>query len=246
MTHRLRNIVIAVVLAAFAALLTMMYVTSYQERVENSAENVPVLVATDDIPAGTSGSAAASRVEQRMVAQKNVAPGAISDKQQLKDFVVSEPVYEGEQVTRQRFSSSTEIGIRSDLTGNMRAVAVPGDSHQLLAGTLRAGDRVDIVASMKIHPDKDIHATRIVLRDIQVLRSASTAEGSRLDNPVNNRLSVVLAVSDTQVQKLFHVLKHGDWTLQLRPVVDAVDSPESVETVASIMRDGLRRGAGGN
>jgi hypothetical protein len=35
-------------------------------------------------------------------------------------------------------------------------------------------------------------------------------------------------------------MKHGDWTLQLRPVVDAVDSPETIETAVSLMRDGLR------
>ena len=43
MTYRLRNIVIAVVLAAFAALLTMMYVTSYEKRVQNGEEDVAVL-----------------------------------------------------------------------------------------------------------------------------------------------------------------------------------------------------------
>ena len=246
MTYRLRNIVIAVVLAGFAALLTMMYVTSYQKRVQSGEEDVPVLVATKDIPAGTSGSDAAVRVERRMVAQRNVAPGAVSDKKQLEQFVVSEPIYVGEQVTRQRFSSSTEIGVRSELKGNMRAVALPGDAHQLLAGTLRSGDHVDFVVSIKVHPDKDIHATRIALRDVLVLKAATTAEGSKLDNPTGGRLAVLLAVSDTQVQKLFHVMKHGDWTLQLRPVVDAVDSPESIETAGSLMRDGLRRGLGGN
>ncbi len=247
MTYRLRNIVIAVVLAAFAALLTMMYVTSYEKRVQNGEEDVSVLVATSDIPAGTSGAAAVARVEARMVAQRNVAPGAVSDKTQLEEFVVSQPIYAGEQVSRQRFSSSSEIGVRSSLTGNMRAVAVAGDGTQLLADTLRNGDRVDLVASLKISDDKESSATRVVLRDIEVLKSAASTGAKRLDNAAGqNQLSVLLAVSDTQVQKLFHVTRHGVWTLQLRPVVDAVDSPESLETNSTILRDGLRRGQGGN
>jgi pilus assembly protein CpaB len=248
MTYRLRNIVIAVVLAAFAALLTMMYVTSYEKRVQNGEEDVPVLVAKSDIPAGTSGAAAVARVEQRMVAQRNVAPGAVSEKSQLEEFVVSSTIYAGEQVSRQRFSSSTEIGIRSSLTGNMRAVAVAGDAVQLLAGTLKAGDRVDLVSSLKTNADNDVWATRIVLRDIEVLKpSTSTSGGKQLDNATGRgQLSVLLAVSDTQVQKLFHVQRHGEWTLQLRPVVDAVDSPESMETNLTILRDGLRGGQGGN
>jgi Flp pilus assembly protein CpaB len=244
MTYRLRNIVIAVVLAVVAALLTMMYVTNYQRSVDNDVADVPVLVATDDIPAGTSGAQAAQRVEEHMVEQQNVAPGAVSDPELLKTLVVSQAIYGGEQVTRQRFSSATEIGVRSQLEGNMRAVAVNGDPYQLLAGTLRSGDHIDVVASLKIDPDKDVHATRIVLRDLQVLKpAASPGAESRLQGGAGGEnFSVLLAVSDTQVQKLFHVMKHGDWTLQLRPVVDAVDSPETLETVASLMRDGLRRG----
>jgi Flp pilus assembly protein CpaB len=247
MTYRLRNIVIAVVLAAFAALLTMMYVTSYEKRVQNGEKDVPVLVATSDIPAGTSGAAAVARVEERMVAQRNVAPGAVSDKSQLEEFVVSQPIYAGEQVSRQRFSSSTEIGVRSSLTGNMRAVALAGDGVQLLAGTLKAGDRVDLVSSLKVSADEDVWATRIVLRDIEVLRPAGSSGQKRLDNAASRgQMSVLLAVTDTQVQKLFHVHRHGEWTLQLRPVVDAVDSPESLETTPTILRDGLRGGQGGN
>jgi Flp pilus assembly protein CpaB len=247
MTYRLRNIVIAVVLAAFAALLTMMYVTSYEKRVQKGEEDVSVLVATSDIQAGTSGSAAAARVEERMVAQRNVAPGAVSDKAQLEEFIVSEPIYAGEQVSRQRFSSSTEIGVRASLTGNMRAVALSGEGTQLLFGTLKAGDRVDLVASLKASADKDVWATRVVLRDIEVLKPAGSTGAKQLDNAARRgQLSVLLVVSDTQVQKLFHVQQHGEWTLQLRPVVDAVDSPESLETTPTILRDGLRGGQGGN
>jgi Flp pilus assembly protein CpaB len=188
-----------------------------------------------------------ARVETRMVAQRNIAPGAVSEKSQLSEFVVSQPIYAGEQVSRQRFSSSSEIGVRSSLTGNMRAVALAGDGVQLLADTLRAGDRVDLVGSLKISEDKDISATRIVLRDLEVLKPAGSTGNKRLDSAAGrNQLSVLLAVSDTQVQKLFHVQRHGEWTLQLRPVVDAVDSPESMETNLTILRDGLRGGQGGN
>lgn len=247
MTYRLRNIVIAVVLAAFAALLTMLYVTSYEKRVQSGEEDVPVLVATSDIPAGTSGGSAMARVEERMVAQRNVAPGAVSDKAQLEELVVSESIYAGEQISRQRFSNSTEIGVRSSLTGNMRAFALPGDAVQLMSGTLKAGDRVDVVASLKLDAEDDVWATRIVLRDLEVLKPALASGNKRLDNAAGrNQLFVLLAVSDTQVQKLLHVQHHGEWALQLRPVVDGVDSPESLETTPTILRDGLRGGQGGN
>jgi hypothetical protein len=52
-------------------------------------------------------------------------------------------------------------------------------------------------------------------------------------------MSVILALTDAQAQKLFWVAKNGEWTLQLRPPGDAADSPGSVETARSLATDGL-------
>jgi hypothetical protein len=46
-------------------------------------------------------------------------------------------------------------------------------------------------------------------------------------------------VTDAQAQKLFHVVTHGDWALQLRPVTDSADSRSTVDGSASVM--GLAR-----
>src|SRR5207244_1646710 len=57
MTYRVRNIVIAVVLAALAALMTSYYVTNYKRHVQQGEKPVQVYVASQDIPAGTPGTA---------------------------------------------------------------------------------------------------------------------------------------------------------------------------------------------
>jgi hypothetical protein len=56
---------------------------------------------------------------------------------------------------------------------------------------------------------------------------------------VNGSSPVLLAVTDTQVQKLFYVVKNDDWTLELRPIIKVSDSPETVETQNTIVNDGL-------
>jgi Flp pilus assembly protein CpaB len=85
----------------------------------------------------------------------------------------------------------------------------------------------------------DLVATRVVLRDLEVLKApeAPGAE-SKLNGPGGGS-TLLLRVTDSQAQKLFFVMKNGDWTLQLRPIVDAADSPESAETVGSVLGDGL-------
>ncbi len=243
MTYRLRNILVAVALALVAALLTSFYVTNYQRDVRANETNVTVFVAAQDIPAGTTGADAVRKglLDKTELVRRSVVPGAISDPAQIDGLVATQQILAGEQVSTRRFATQAERGIRAQLKGTMRAFQTPGDQHQLLAGTLKAGDRVDVVASIKVDPDKDIYATRIVLRDIEVLKpAASVGSGDVQLASTTTNLSVLLAVTDTQVQKLFHVLKHGDWSLELRPPVKANDSPESVAYAGSILTDGLR------
>jgi Flp pilus assembly protein CpaB len=238
MTYRIRNIGIAVALALVALLLTTFYVSNYKRNVQHGEADVKVWVAARDIPAGTTGAAAVKKhlLQQQDVARRTVVPGAIADPAQIGDLVSNQTVYAGEQVTLRRFGSLGEQGLRGQLTGTMRAVQVPGDANQLLAGTLEDGDHVDVVANIDAPGGK---AVRIVLRDIAVLRaSGSQASGERA---ANVDTSVLLAVRDTHVQRLFFVLKNADWSLELRPPRNAADSREVVETVDSVMNAGLRR-----
>ena len=121
----------------------------------------------------------------------------------------------------------------------MRAVQVPGDEHQLLAGTVREGDHVDVVASWKFPETGQEHFSRVVLRDLLVLEGADTSEAStKVANP-SSSLAVVLRVTDAQAQKLVFIEKNGDWTLELRPPKDATDSPEGFESAQTLLTDGL-------
>ncbi len=238
MTYRIRNILIAVGLALVAMMLTLFYVTNYKRSVQKGASSVQVYVAAKDLAAGTTGAdlvkAKAFRVET--VQRNDVVPGAISSPDQVSNLVLTAPMYAGEQVTLRRFSDVAAQGIRSQLKGTMRAVQVSGDPYQLLTGTLEAGDHVDLVANLHLPGgDSTAAADRIVLRDLTVL---SIPEQSSKLSSSQNQQSVILAVSDTQVQRLFFVLHNGDWTLELRPVIDAADSHERIDTLTTVLREG--------
>jgi Flp pilus assembly protein CpaB len=245
MTYRLRNIGIAIALAIVAALLTTFYVTNYKRTVQQGEEKVPVFVATADIPLGTQGSEVAHRNMLRVehVPRRSVVPGAISQPGQIDKLVAVEPIYAGEQVSTRRFRTAEEQGIRAQLKGNLRAFQLAGNDHQLLNGTLQDGDRVDVVASVQLSGRLQSEATRVVLRDLLVLQAPETTRiGSKIGSDPNQPFSAMLAVTDAQAQKLFYVTENGKWTLELRPVSDAADSPESVDTAATVLGDGLRGG----
>jgi Flp pilus assembly protein CpaB len=238
MTYRIRNVAVAIGLALVAMLLTLFYVINYRRSVQHGQATVQVYVAARNIPAGTVGTdiAHGNALKVTSIPRRNVVPGAISDPNQVSSLVLTQPVYAGEQVTLRRFSDVKTQGIVGDLKGTMRAVQIPGDANQLLSGTLRAGDHVDLVANLHLDAGSDAHAVRIVLRDLTVLQTSAGSSGA----PGGQSPSVIVAVTDTQVQRLFYVMKNADWTLELRPVVDAADSPERVDTVGSILKQGVR------
>jgi Flp pilus assembly protein CpaB len=241
MTYRIRNILIAVGLALVAMMLTLFYVTNYKRSVQHSTTGVSVYVAARDLTAGTSGADIVKQHDLRAetIQQRDVVPGAISSPGQVSGLVLSAPVYAGEQVTLRRFSDVAAQGIRGQLKGTLRAVQVAGDANQLLAGTLAAGDHVDLVANLRLDTNSTAAATRIVLRNLTVLSAPSDPSLGKVSSG-SGGVSAILAVTDTQVQRLFFVLKNADWTLELRPVVGAVDSSERVDTLGSVLQAGAR------
>ncbi len=246
MTYRIRNITIAIALALVAAGLTMFYVTNYQRNVRKDETNVQVFVAKVDIPAGLSGADVASRrmMSKSDVVRRAVVPGAISNPAQLATLVTTEPIYAGEQVSTRRFSSPAQRGILAQLTGVQRAIAIPGNKNQLLAGTLKNGDKIDLVATFEVPEGSSSHVTRIVLRNIEVLRAPSGTEGEAASKISSDTagFAVMLKVTDTQVQKLHWVFTAATaWHLELRPGTEAADSPENVESWYSVLREGVRQ-----
>jgi pilus assembly protein CpaB len=233
------NVAIAAGLAVVAAVLTMIYVAhggaNGTAKAAAPAAGASVFVAARDIPVGTAASRLVSGgyVVRKRMATSDVAPGAITDRRQLAGLVAVQPVYAGEQLTERRFGQSGATGMLSDLEGATRVMQLSGDARQLLAGILKPGDHVDVLASVKRNNGTDAFG-RIALRNLLVVdtqSSKSTAPGT----PTN---WVTLQLSDRQARTLFFIAKNGDWSLVLRPFVRPVDGPDSVVTPDSLYAGG--------
>jgi Flp pilus assembly protein CpaB len=225
-------------------MLMTLYHTNYKRSVERSQSNVGVYVAAHDIPAGTSADDIISKgwIKPAQVQQKNVVPGSISDTKQIAGLVTSQEIFTKEQVSVNSFSNVAEHGLRGFLRGNVRAVQIVGTPSQVLSGTLQTGDHVDLVANIKVDPEKDVFIDRVVLRNLRVLHAPTASDlaaASKLSSPDGQNVPVMLAVTDTQVQKLLYTTSNEGWTLALRPVVKATDSQEIVETLRTLVSDGL-------
>jgi Flp pilus assembly protein CpaB len=231
MTYRVKNIGIAVVLAAFAGLLTIFYVANYKRHVQNGEGKVSVLVAARDIPAGTTGAEVVGQhyLKTVSVPRRTVVPGAISNSSQLNNEVVTDQIYRGEQITALRFGTSQELGIRAQLRGNERAMQLSGDQNELLVGTLKDGDHVDVLATWQ-HPECSScpHVSKVIVRNLLVLKAADPTADTKL-GAQQDAFSVQLRATDAQWQKVYWARSWFKMSLILRPPSRATNSPRSVD-----------------
>ena len=251
MNYRVKNIGIAIGLAALAAILTSVYVVNYKRHVQRGEDKVTVLVAARDIPAGTSG---ADVIDQKMlkeqtVPRKAIVAGAISTPDQLSQYVATQDVYEGEQVSTRRFAPPSEQGIRAQIKGTQRAYQLTGTADQLLAGTIQNGDHVDVVGTWGVSQGtggNDTLVSRVVIRDVLVLRAPEGAASTKVTAPGQSGVSVQLRVTDAQSQKLLWIQRNGigqgeGYYLTLRPPNNSLDSSNTVQDSHTMEFDGPGR-----
>jgi Flp pilus assembly protein CpaB len=235
-THRRRTNAIAVLLAVIAAVFAAAYARSGSSKAAVPSSR-HVLVATRDIPAGTPGSLLLSQhlVSTRAVASGSVVADAIGDKGQLGGVIATQQIRAGQQLNLQQFAAgSGDESPAAALRGNERVITVAGAPDQLLAGIVQAGDHVDVVASIAYPQGSSSHYSRIVLRNLLVLRAPGKTGSAGMAGPAHD-VTATLALDDSQAQALFYVLKNADWSLLLRPVTLAGNGETKNFTAANLL-----------
>jgi len=242
MTYRLRNLLIALGLAAVAAVLVSVYVTQYKHHVENGQSGVVVYVAARDIAAGTPGNEVidGKYLRKATVERLNVVAGAISAPSEIARSYVTEPIYKDEQLSLRRFGQPGAEGMRGLMTGSQRAMELDAKPSQVLSGTLKTGDKVDVVATWSNPEGSSHHVGKVALRDLLVLNAPETgALRTGIASSGNTSVTVTLRVTDTQANKLFFLVKNGEWSLALRPPTRAGDSAETIKDGATIASESV-------
>lgn len=248
-SYRLRNGLLAGGLAVVGALLVFVYLSSYRKNVQSGAGLVKTMVASRDIPVGTTGSSVGGYLKTESVLRRNVVAGAITSAKQLSGLVASQTIFSGEQITVKQFKPLAQQGTLGQISGTMRAMEIPGAGNQLLTGVVQDGDHVDVLANIHYTVRTPIGggqtiglvASRVVLRNLLVLQApnGSGNGGGTVGGVGSNGTSITLAVTDTDAQKLLFTMRNADWWLALRPVANPLDSPDSVESLQSLLGDGL-------
>jgi len=235
MSYRTRNIAMASGLALLAVVFMIVYVS--KARHSSSAADVgkgvvSVLFAAQDITAGTPGSDLQSGAfVTRQVPLSAAVPQAVSSPNALRGEVATQDILKGEPVSAQKFGPMAAAGVRSRIAGLERVVQLAGDKNQILDGTLKPGDRVDVLGSWNA-PEKcgTCHVSRVVVPNVLVVAtSTDLGAGDQGLVPIQLRLNA------SEAARVFWLTKNGDWWLVLRPVVKPISGGSGAESSRTLL-----------
>jgi Flp pilus assembly protein CpaB len=266
-TYNVRNIAIAVVMAIAAAAVVLIYTTSYRQSVTKGQKRVDVMVASRDIVAGTPAEEAAGAMTLTSVLSDDKAPGALSTSAGLDGKVAAQTIYAGQQVVAAAFGTSTTQAASLQITKDERAVRVTVQQASGMIGDVKAGDYVDVFATIFTNGNDDnkngashappdpnrLHAetgsarvfTRRLLTKVRVLEvpeDQSKVKGGLAKGGKSEDLIVTLAVSQSDAAKIAFTQAAPDtaklWFVVRPPEAVAQDQPLTIETIESMIADG--------
>jgi Flp pilus assembly protein CpaB len=229
---------VAAVSATLGGLVLMVFLNQYRSSVNDGLDSQPVLTADRLIPEGTSGNVVVSDklFKPTAVPAKDAKLGSVADAQALVGKVATRDILPGQQIAAADFSATGD-GIRSRLVKDGRAIQVPLDGSHGLLGTIRRGDRVDVLVSF--NGSKTMSAAdavggtgqasvRYLMRDIRV--SSAPPQGA-----VTGSGAVILQVNDKQAVQLAYAADNAKLWFVLRPPVGATESKAPTVSAASIV-----------
>lgn len=156
MSRRIIGLVLALVLAGVATFFLISWVQSARQEVVEDTVFVEVFTAAGTIEAGTPSDVAINRglITRSSIPQESVPAGAVGELEQISGQLAVSTIFEGEVIIVSRFGdvAQTETGLQ-EIPEDRQAVTVEAGVVPGLAGFVRPGDRLSVVASLTVQDD---------------------------------------------------------------------------------------------
>ncbi|MBP2656870.1 MAG: Flp pilus assembly protein CpaB [Firmicutes bacterium] len=214
--------IIAVILSLVSA--TLVYNYLQKASVKAPKPGLPVVVAKVDILPKTK--ITADMIQEVNVPEEYIQPGAVQGIDNAVGVLVREPIVAGEQITAQRLVVAGKAGgFSGSIPRNMRAVTVSVTEVTGVAGFVKPGDNVDLIATFDQSAVGE-DASRIILQNVEVLAVDREPQSGVVVNPnaeankgkqdVIRVSTVTLAVTPEEATRLTVAEEKGKIRLALR------------------------------
>jgi len=195
------------------------YLLDIKEEYRTAGEFTTVVVAAEHIPRGTKierGAVAVKEIPARYIHQS-----AVADPANVIGKITTGEIFPGEQIIKDRFyeEGETKHGLAYLLAEGERAATVAVDKVSGIAGLIKPGNRVDVLATVR-HEDKVL--TTVVVQNVKVLavNRVLDGEGTRQSSEGAYPETITLALTPLQMQKVILASEQGSIRLALRSPPD--------------------------
>ncbi len=227
MDRRKILLILAAVVAALGTMLVWLYVRGAEGRAQEQFDTVKVIVATQDIAAGESFTAAsqAGKFEKRDVPQNMRLTGAQTDLNGLDGKVALTPIYTGEQVISAKWGGTGDVDVTAKVIAIPKgkvAVSVNITDAARVSGFVTPGSEVAVLVAVDGDSGKKGY-THTLLSPITVLGVGDTStitstktskDGESTTEPIPQTL-VTLAVTQHQAEQLLWAASYGELSFAL-------------------------------
>jgi pilus assembly protein CpaB len=221
-------LVLAVLLGLGAAFMARSFMGRAPAAQVVQVPTTPVVVARTDV--GTASRLTSIGLETVDWPSAHVPTGAITSVADAEGRVTRRPIVAGEPVMESAlFEKGAEGGLPAVIAPEHRAVSVKVDSVIGVAGFVKPGARVDVLATVRrVDTQRSLPYSKVILQDVKVLAIDQKLEEAR-DGEAQLVSVVTLEVKPDQAQKLIYSTHEGRLQLALRTPGD-----DKVEELASI------------
>ena len=154
-------IIASVFFAILAVVAANIYLSQKAQEVKQQAQREVaqsqamrgiVVVAKGDIPKGTT--LEPDMLDTKLIIKDYLEPRAVQYPERIVGMVTLVPISQGEQITFNKLMSPKELSTSTSLAMNTpvgkRAISLPVDNLSSLMGMIRAGDYVDVLATIPV------------------------------------------------------------------------------------------------
>ncbi len=227
------SIVLALVLALMAVAMIRNYISQTEKKFVQSEKKAYVLVATTNIPAGTTIDE--TMIKFDAVPEKYVQPKATSSQSLVVGKRAIADIFPGEQIMSTKLTiavKNTSLAMRTPQ--GKRAIAFTIPFLSAVGGKVRPGDYVDVIGTFPYNSQvggKTV--TELVsvtlFQNVLVLGveggAGAGGDGRGKAAPSPTDLIITLALSPREIALLSYALDQGKLRLVLRPPLETVVEP---------------------
>ncbi len=231
---------VAALCGVLAVFLTRSWLHAQMPGEIAGVQTIPVVVAAVGLPAGVE--LAARQVDVVDWPKDNLPPGTLNAPHAVNSRVLRRALIEGEPVLESALLPvGSDAGLTPLISENHRAMSVKVDAVVGVAGFIKPGSHVDVLATVRrVDFHKPVPESHIILQDLRVLAIDQTLE--KADRGKAEIVSVVtLEVDPNESQKLAYAVANGTLQLALRNPADDASVRTNSVTVRDLVNRGTRR-----